>query len=91
MSCEFLNNSPPVSNSFRCGLFYLDPNEPPPDEGGKPAFPLLIMNATWDASGECPGGNYDRYQLFCNSIVSTLTYRVISVSKSRMQPNFQPV
>jgi hypothetical protein len=51
-------------------LFYIDPNELPPEEGGKPAHQLLIFNATFDAVDECPEGNYPRYELFCNSIVS---------------------
>jgi len=36
--------------------------------GGRPAASLLIFNATWDAADECPGGNYPRYESFCNSI-----------------------
>ena len=59
-----------LAKSFRCGVFYVDPNEPLPEDGGRPAHPLLIFNATWDAADECPGGNYDRYETFCNSIVS---------------------
>jgi len=57
-----------LEKSFRCGAFFIDPNEPPPEEGGRPAKSLLIFNATWDAADECPGGNYERYELFCNSI-----------------------
>merc|ERR1711974_422345 len=57
-----------LEKSFRCGSFFIDPNEPPPEEGGRPAKSLLIFNATWDAADECPGGNYDRYKSFCNSI-----------------------
>jgi hypothetical protein len=61
----------PRRTSFRCGAFYIDPNEPPPEEGGKPAHPLIIFNATFDATDECPDSpNYPRYKLFCNSIVS---------------------
>ena len=59
-----------LAKSFRCGVFYIDPKEPPPEEGGRPAHSLLIFNATWDAADECPGGNYPRYESFCNSIVS---------------------
>jgi len=57
-----------LEKSFRCGVFYIDPNEPAPEEGGRPAASLLIFNATWDAADECPGGNYPRYESFCNSI-----------------------
>merc|ERR1712080_657710 len=60
-----------LANSFRCGLFYLDPKDPPP--GGKPAEALLIFNATWDAKDECvDGGNYERYNEFCRSIRGAL-------------------
>merc|ERR1719342_205026 len=61
-----------LKKSFRCGVFYIDPNEPAPEEGGRPAASLLIFNATWDAADECPGGNYPRYESFCNSIVRFL-------------------
>merc|ERR1711981_1000527 len=57
-----------LEKSFRCGVFYIDPNEPAPEEGGRPAASLLIFNATWDAADECPGGNNERYKSFCNSI-----------------------
>merc|ERR1712179_613630 len=57
-----------LEKRFRCGLFYIDPNEPAPEEGGRPAAVLVIFNATWDAADECPGGNYPRYESFCNSI-----------------------
>merc|ERR1712059_20039 len=56
-----------LKNSFRCGLFYLDPKEPPPE--GKPAGALLIFNRTFDATEECKtGGDYERYNQFCRSI-----------------------
>merc|ERR1711936_62963 len=37
-----------LEKSFRCGVFYIDPNEPAPEEGGRPAASLLIFNAIWD-------------------------------------------
>merc|ERR1712080_713137 len=43
-----------LEKSFRCGVFYIDPNEPAPEEGGRPAAALLIFNATWDAAESVP-------------------------------------
>merc|ERR1712240_153343 len=74
--------------SFRCGAFYFDPKQPPPEEGGLPAHPLVILNATFDASSECPDGNYDRYTTFCQSVwdkvrASVTNLRSPSFSKKR--------
>jgi len=64
-------NGRALENSFRCGMFYFDPKQPPPD--GKPAHDLLIFNRTWDATEECKtGGNYERYNAFCRSIKTQL-------------------
>ena len=51
--------------SFRCGLFFPDPEK----EGVRPVAPLFIFNNSW-AADECPGGDTARYNSFCDSIVS---------------------
>ena len=56
--------------------------------GGRPAASLLIFNATWDAADECPGGNYPRYELFCNSIVRFFTLLSITITSSSLLLSF---
>ena len=46
LHCEEIYQKSSVRKSFRCGSFFIDPNEPPPEEGGRPAkvpFPLFLL------------------------------------------------
>merc|ERR1719219_1700472 len=59
--------------SFRCGLFFPDPN----NAAAVPVAPLFIFNNSW-AAEECPaGGNRVRYSKFCDSIVKPLSERLV--------------
>ena len=55
--------------SFRCGIFFPDPDEVDP---AKPTLlpygPLLIFNGSW-AAPECPSNDVSRFNDFCDSIV----------------------
>merc|ERR1712141_363598 len=68
--------------SFRCGLFFPDPQ----NAAAVPVAPLFIFNNSW-AADECPAGNRDRYNKFCDSIVKPLSERLVLRDPSLYAPN----
>ena len=69
--------------SFRCGIFFPDPDEADPGKPVKLPFgPLLIFNGSWPAP-ECPTKDLSRFNDFCDSIVRYNNTWVESVQLGR--------
>ena len=64
-----------LEDSFRCGLFFHDPNDKSADKSGLPALNLYIFNATFEASSECDATedvtkvDVTRFTTFCGKLV----------------------
>jgi len=66
----------PPSESFRCGLFFVDPTDNNIPTVKLPVAPLFVLNNSWPAPECSAGGGQQRFSSFCNSIVKDLSDRI---------------